>query len=305
VLPAPDRAPLETFPDERLAQRNVEDVEPIQLASIKDDAAPLRPTAMRDPIALNLALPTETEAPAPPKPTGIVRGVVTDALTDLPITGATVRLDLSASEPISVTTDDEGQYVLAVPEIPEFIALSASMEAYAPESVNVPASALKQGVVTRDFELAPERRDIIVLEQDPDVHHLGDDEYTGRINSQFQKLSEGRYYIATFHVPADTLVGAGEYASIELLARGTQRDNEIRINDRLVGRGLNRAPRDGSYGPFEARFPASWLEEGVNFIEIRSVYRGSDLDDFEFVNIRIRLPDEEDAEPETCWDRGR
>ena len=78
-------------------------------------------------------------------------------------------------------------------------------------------------------------------------------------------------------------------AEIRLLHKGTQANNPILINGHRLDRALTGAPRDGSFAEFVVRFPARWLQEGENTIRIRSVRGNSDLDDFEFVNIRIHL----------------
>jgi hypothetical protein len=238
-------------------------------------------------------LPDEAPQTAPDTPTadiaGAVRGIVRDARTGEPLAGVRVRLDLADRAGLTATTGAQGDYLLFTPPVPDFVALSASHDGYVPDSVNIAAEELNHSIVTRDFLLTPKQRDIIALESDPDVHHLGDDRYTGRINSQFQKRSEGRLYVGLFELAPDQLPDPGARAQVRLLVRGAQRNNRIRINDHLLETRLNRAPRDGSFGPFEAKFPASWLHEGANTLEIQSVYGGSDYDDFEFVNIRIRL----------------
>jgi hypothetical protein len=74
-----------------------------------------------------------------------------------------------------------------------------------------------------------------------------------------------------------------------MLVRGAQADNAITVNGRTVSRRINQAPADGSFGEFTARFPVEWLVEGRNLITIESVRGDFDLDDFEFVNVRIVL----------------
>ncbi|MDY7109835.1 MAG: hypothetical protein SYC29_14480 [Planctomycetota bacterium] len=254
---------------------------------------PAQPPAIRFPADLPL-LPDEAPAVAPERAavdiTGAVRGMVRDARTGEPLADVTVRLDLADRPAIAVITGPQGDYLLLTPPVPDFVALSASHEGYVPETVNIAADELDHAIVTRDFRLSPKQKDIIALEADPDVHHLGDDRFTGRINSRFQKRSEGRRYAGVFELAADQLPRSEGQAKVLFLVRGAQRNNRIRINDQLLDTRLNRAPRDGSFGPFQATFPASWLREGTNTLEIRSVYGGSDYDDFEFVNIRIRLP---------------
>jgi WD40-like Beta Propeller Repeat len=245
------------------------------------------------PPAVNLALRLPTQVAPPVREIGIVRGVVTDARTNQPLTSATIRLDLAEADPLLAVTDDQGRYELAVPDIPDFVAISASHNGYDPSSVNVPAEQLKRRTVERDFALTPSRQDVIVIESDPEVHHLGDNAFSGAINSRFQKRSEGRRFQSTFQATAEQFESDSRDAVIRLLVRGTERDNRIRINGHTVPTPLNDSPRDGRFGTFVTTFPLSWLNEGSNTLIIESAWADSahsDLDDFEFVNIQIHLP---------------
>jgi hypothetical protein len=48
-------------------------------------------------------------------------------------------------------------------------------------------------------------------------------------------------------------------------------------------------PADGSYGDLVYPFDRSWLRAGKNEIKISATICNGDLDDFEFVNVQIRL----------------
>ncbi len=245
------------------------------------------------PPAVSLALRLPTQVAPPLREIGLVRGVVTDARTHLPLTGASVRLDLAETAPVLAVTDDQGRYELAVPDIPDFVAISASHDNYDPSSANVPAEQLKRRTVVRDFALTPSRQDVIVIESDPEVHHLGDNAFSGSINSRFQKRSEGRRFHSTFQATPEQLESESPDAVIRLLVRGTERDNRIRINGHTLPTPLNDSPRDGRFGAFVTTFPLSWLNQGANTLTIESAWANSahsDLDDFEFVNIQIHLP---------------
>jgi len=218
----------------------------------------------------------------------MIRGIVTDATTGTALAGAVIRIDLSADLPLTVTTNEAGRYVLVTPQLPDFVALSASHEGYLPEASNVASSELKRSTVTRDFQLKPLQNDIIAIEAVPEVHHLGNDIFDGRINSLFQKKSEGLVFTAEFVLTPEQIPPFISHAEIVLMVKGAQVGNELRINGNLLEARMNRSPRDGSFGEFIAEFPASWLIEGINSLQIKSV-RGSDLDDFEFVNVQIRL----------------
>ncbi len=218
----------------------------------------------------------------------MIRGVVTDATSGAPLGGAVIRIDRIDALALTATADAFGRYVLITPDLPDFFAVSVSHDDYVPGAVNVASQDLKRGTVTRDFQLEPLRRDVIAIEAVPEVHHLGNDLFDGSINSRFQKKAEGTIFESEFQITAGQLSSDADQAEIVLLVKGAQVNNEIRINGNLLDRFLDRAPRDGSFGQFTAQFPIQWLVEGTNTLHIRSV-RGGDLDDFEFVNVRIRF----------------
>jgi len=228
----------------------------------------------------------------------LLSGVVFDAETREPLEGAIVRLDAEGAASLRVRTDAMGRFGLSPINVPTHVAVTASSKGYTPEARNVSAESLKRGA-RAVFLLWPERLEVVVLEPDPQVRHLGNDEFTGSINSQFQMASEGVVYSRRFVLEHNQVAPAIKRAEIRLLAKGAQTRNQIRINGRLVERRLTDSPSDGSFGEIRARFPVKWLRTGRNVIEIRSVReRGTDLDDFEFVNIRIHL---ERARPSSAF----
>jgi hypothetical protein len=259
-----------------------------------------RPTAPRavaaviaDPLNLELDLPVELVSPGtnevPGNAVGTIRGRVVDAESGEPLPGAAVRLVLPEEETIVVTTDAAGLYELAVPPVPDFFALSASLSGYVPGTANLSAGMLSDRPVAVDFELPQQTDYIVAIEEEPDVHHLGNDRFEGRINSQFQKRSEGRVFRATFEISKDQLPPNYSRAEVWLMAKGVQCPHQILINDRRLRRRLDDAPGDGSFGEFTARFDPAWLEAGINKIRIAAKSCNGDLDDFEFVNLQIRL----------------
>ncbi len=234
--------------------------------------------------ALSLGLPAETE-----QPLAIVHGRVLDARTGAPIDAAAVRLVLVEGEPLVVHTDPAGQYRLEIPPVPDNFALSASAEGYVPGSLNVSAAALTHGPVRADFRLDEVTETIIALEDEPDVHHLGNDRFEGRVNSQFQRESEGSVHRATFVLGEEHNLDGVVGAEIHLLAKGVQCPHVLRINGHLVSRRLRSSPADGSFGEFRAEFDPAWLRTGVNRFKLTAKECRGDLDDFEFVNVRIQL----------------
>ena len=140
-----------------------------------------------------------------------------------------------------------------------------------------------------DFQLEPVRDEVIVTEVVPGVHHLGDNRFDGRINSKFQKRSEGAEYRTEFEISGDQFPLRASRAEVRLLAKGVQRRHAIFINGTILDDRLKDAPRDGSFGEFVAPFDSSLLREGVNTLDVVAAPSDSDIDDFEFINVQIHL----------------
>ncbi|MCG3131595.1 MAG: hypothetical protein FLDDKLPJ_02399 [Phycisphaerae bacterium] len=244
---------------------------------------------------MNISLPQadpSIEIPgrtAPPEPVGRIQGKVRDAGTGEPLSGATVQLDLVDGPSILTTTDGEGRYEMSLPPMPEHFAMSASLPGYAPTSQNVPARRLRRGVLAVDFALEPLTADVLAMDATPDVHHLGNDMFEGAINSQFQRRAQGESFVAQFVIEAGRLGAAAVDAEISMLAKGVQCPPRIEINGQRLRYTFEESPSDGSFGPFRARFDVGLLVEGVNTIGVRTTACRGDLDDFEFVNVQVRL----------------
>jgi hypothetical protein len=234
---------------------------------------------------LNLTQPIAV----PDDAVGVMQGVVRDGATGRPVTGATVRLDVPDGPSVTADTDDDGRYVLFVPEVPDFFAISATSDGYVPSTVSVEAAMLNGDALERDFALDPESAAVIVTEVVPEVHHLGDNRFDGRINSKFQKRSEGAAYRAEFEIAADRWPPGASRAEVRLMAKGVQRRHALFINGHILDDRLEGAPRDGSFGAFAAPFDVSLLVEGVNTLDVVAAPSDTDIDDFEFVNVQIHL----------------
>ena len=162
-------------------------------------------------------------------------------------------------------------------------------------------------IAQRDIDL--ERRIVVrlrkvdplvsVMEPEPQVRHLGNDEFSGRINSQFQRRSEGLVLQIPFEMTRAHSALPLRGAELRLFVKGTQAPNPVRINGQQIAT-LAQSPRDGSFGEQVIRIPSGILQLGENVLELESVARpGSDKDDYEFVNPRVvllvREPDESTA----------
>lgn len=281
------------------------DLPATSLPSVDIPVATSDPTAalpMPVPLPLPAAAEPEAAAPAVPEPepgdrfTRVIMGRVTDADTGRGVEGAEVRLDTEDDRTVVGRTDEGGWYVIVGPDGPDYVAITAVHPEYEPASENVRAARRDEAVVRRDFELMPERSDMIAIEEVPEVRHVGDDSFSGRVNSRFQRPSEGPSVTLEFEVDPEWLIAArdaGGTVRLVVLARGCQRDNPVEINGRRIRRGLSDSPSDGRFGEVRRSFRASMLRPGRNTITIRSAASGigSDIDDFEFVNPRIERGD--------------
>ncbi|HWL93266.1 MAG TPA: hypothetical protein VNT79_07005 [Phycisphaerae bacterium] len=236
-----------------------------------------------------ISLPSEGDGLLPPEIIGVIRGSTTDLSTGDAISGALIRLVLPDDQSVEVAADANGEYTLYVPPTPDFFALTASHGRYVPKSANIETALLSAEPMRVDFQLERRSDEVIALEAKPDVHHLGNDLFEGQINSQFQRDAEGQTFLIEFAVTADQLAAEYGRAEVILMARGVQCSHPLRINGRMISQRLDSSPEDGSFGEFVAEFDPAWLLEGENTFKIRAQSCRGDLDDFEFVNVQIRL----------------
>ena len=216
---------------------------------------------------------------------GVLTGRVTSARTGRPMPGALVRADVPGDVAVAAYTDEDGAYELRFPRMPPHFALSAAHPSAIPQSVNVAAAQLLEGDARRDFVLEPRQAERIALETEPLVHHLGNDRFEGRINSQFQRASEGETFRTEFVVPADVSFSR---VRLTMLTRGVQCPHRVFVNGAAVAE-LDGSPANGSFGPYAARIPARALRPGANELVFEAISCSGDLDDFEFVNVQIEL----------------
>lgn len=286
VAPAPSAGP-QLASDAKIEVRD---------AARVSEPRPVEPLPASTPaptLALDLALPSETELPASSEhrtpPIGALHGVIRDAGTREPIAGATVRVDLAGGEPVLVKADDEGRYTLLLPQVPDNFALTAAADGFLPDSKNVAEADIRGKSLQVDFSLKPENETVVAVEDEPEVHHLGNDRFEGAINSQFQRESEGAALIGEFSLTAAQAPPNLIRARITVMVKGVQCPHRIYVNDTLLAGRIEKSPEDGSFGEISVPLPAELLREGTNTLEIRAVSCRGDLDDFEFVNVQIHL----------------
>lgn len=238
----------------------------------------------------DVALPTAIAEEVGDEIELVLSGVVVDAEDGGPIAGAAVRLDLADGAGAEASSGPGGEFELRMGrDLPDHVAVSATADGYDPGAVSVPRSELERGAHVVVL-LRPVSSWVIAVEQDPVVHHLGNDQFEGMVNSQFQKRSEGVRYEAQFGLDERQARAAAAGAVVSMLVRGAQVENEVWINGRRIAAPLTGSPQDGSFGPFRALVPGGWLRAGTNTVSVRSQRAShTDEDDFEFINIQFEL----------------
>ncbi len=212
-----------------------------------------------------------------------------------PITGAVVSVEVNGRKFVGKSRADGG-YQLSFPReepLPEELMATA----------NKPGFNTATRVVRREenqnanIYLSPLSKYVIQI--DSTLHHLGDGNYSGSINSQFQRRSsEGLRYEKIFVLDQDRLPQNTLPAKLVLTVKGSQQENPVTINDTKIGT-LGFSKEDGSASATEIDFDLCILKPGRNKIEIHSSRRGDgDADDFEFVNLQIVMTPAQELEAE-------
>jgi len=193
---------------------------------------------------------------------------------------------------ITTKTDNDGKYSLKIPEdfVPNkkaYYVLTAYDEnnEYLSESKNVTFNT--KGKYQVNFVLSPKPSNIIVL--DKEIHHLGDDRYSGTVNSQFQKKAEGISYEKVFTISRE-LYENYDRLIVSMKVKGSQYLNKITLNDKEYY--ITNSPSDGSYEDFSVSFEKKYYNQGENLLKIISAHR-NDYDDFEFSNIILEFEKDE------------
>lgn len=229
----------------------------------------------------------------PAKSTFIASGVVTNSMTGKPIAGAVIRVDQISSPSLKTKTDRDGRYQITLSDLPDNFAITASIDEFVPLSKNLSRGERNGAAPRTDFQLQPTAPTIVVVEENPEVHHVGDDRFEGRVNSQFQRRSEGASVTLQFRISQNEQQMQQVRGVVRFLAKGIQCNPILRINRTALTNTKLLSAEDGSFGSFEVVFDSALLRRGANTIEIQSTQCTADLDDFEFVNVQIRLENKE------------
>jgi hypothetical protein len=136
----------------------------------------------------------------------------------------------------------------------------------------------------------------VILEIEPKVHHLGDDVYSGSVNSQFQKKTEGLTFSKTFNI-SDTQYNNYDKSTIVFKAKGLQDNyNTLSVNNKVYK--LEYSPSNGSYGTYSIEVEKSFYNKGQNSLKIIS----GNEDDFEFANIVLKFSGTVDRDKDSDGD---
>lgn len=210
---------------------------------------------------------------------GAISGQVVDADGD-PIADATVRVP-DPDEDRTTTTDDEGRYTIpsSTDESPDEVTVLVQKAGYASGSTIVSPGGSK------DVELKPDDSSRVPITTE--LHHLGDGEYDGEINANFQKPIEGPELTREFRLSQIQNDVSG--AELVYTIRGAELNNEVSLNGVVLAE-ASSAPADGTASDQRLRVRPEILRVGTNTLEVRAdANRQRDLDDFEIANIRLVL----------------
>lgn len=223
------------------------------------------------------------------------------------LAGINVKLEYLADgeeKSVTVVTDDLGNYGLAIDKIhfddtPEAIYLIyAYHEGYRPST-----RALKidsEDLYQINFTINPIQPNEVILEIEPQLHHLGDDNYSGSVNSQFQKNTEGIDFSRFFEI-SSSLYSSFENATLTFEAKGIQIGGNLRIND--VYYSLPSSPSGGGYETYTITLAKDAYHSGNNELSMFSEANVfGDNDDFEFSNIVLTF-NERDTDKDGYLDR--
>ena len=215
----------------------------------------------------------------------IIKGKVLSENNEL-LSGAVVTLELDGRE-YKGYSSEEGAYRIEIPEdisLPDRLIIRADKEGYNTATRDIG----KEEFWKADIKLSRISKDVIQI--DPSLHHLGNSNYEGAINSRFQRpKAEGSRYKKSFKIPQERLSGIMQWSvKLKAIVRGAEEDNPVIINGKKVG-ALNNSNPDGSATNVEIPVDPCILRSGENTLEIlaKDTNANGDIDDFEFANIQL------------------
>lgn len=230
-------------------------------------------------------------------PVWVTEGQVVDT-NGVPVSDATVAVELDRL--YSTSTDSSGRFTLRTPRnynYPEYFAGYAQKVGYVPGQIffwyqggNLASSAAGRAVSTP----AATTQDVI-LPTGVNVIHLGDDNFAGSANSQFQKRSLGLYWEDHFN-----LTTATSSMCVSFYAKGietrSRTNNVVSISNNgqpgtFQVADLIDSPASGSYEKQTHCFSLQGFQAGDRIrVAINSgIASNGDYDDFEFLGVAAKL----------------
>jgi len=161
----------------------------------------------------------------------------------------------------------------------------AYKEGYVPEVISFPIA--QKDTFNIDFTMNLIKKNELILEIEPQVHHLGNDYFSGSINSKFQLTSEGLEFTKSFYI-AQKQYDNYTFSTLTFEGKGIQNydENSLTINTNTFK--MEKSKDDGTYKKYNIYLPKSSYHVGENTLIIKSGFN-RDYDDFEFSNIIIRF----------------
>jgi hypothetical protein len=239
------------------------------------------------------------EAVAVPLDTVRLACNVTDQATGKAVAGAAVNYQAGSRE-FATATDANGSCELNLPatEVAGVAFPAASVERPGYEPQTILCSKLQGGeICANDVQLIPMAENVSIPTGGGIVMHLGDDQFEGAVNSQFQKKTDGAELSFVIDDWAAKVRAGYTKATVYLDAKGWQSnacDNLVALAGDVGAVTLpgGNSPADGYWGggklvPFE--FPIDQV--GTQRAEVRisagACSGTTDLDDFEINRLRV------------------
>lgn len=209
----------------------------------------------------------------------------------IPIEGAIVSI-YGNNKRYFDTTNSDGEYTILVPETSLIKSGYMSLNVYHPQykSLNITYKAPLQPNTTYDSKGISTQivkcKDCLTITNYnySELFHLGDNNFTGAINSQFQKESDGIETVFSF-----VNSGIGSKLKINFEAKGIQPStfvtpSRIIFDDQVVV--LEMSPTDGSYKKYAIEFENNVNVDSIKFITSNPRSDG-DVDDWEFTSFYV------------------
>lgn len=191
---------------------------------------------------------------------------------------------------IATTTDAQGNFVIKTDAgtLPGAFSATVSKPGFVPLALSLTKPTTGTRIAVPIQQMTPVGTDYAVVEVEPTVHHLGDGNFSGSVNSGFQfPNAEGATFTRVFAVQAPAV--AKPTATITFVAKGVQCSDQVTVNGGLAFVMGNSDP-SGEYSSYSVALPPSLFVAGDNTLSISSkVCSGTDLDDFEFQNVVIHF----------------